>query len=173
MKLNILFFLSIIILAFSQATAQTIKPKARIATPEDQIYTSMLGGILGEGAILFDGLPKEKQAILFSIIVETNSLGKVNKVEFTNPSNHADSLIRYKKVSGEIKRDKKNIFKQYKNSIYVLPILITKGGNSNILITPEFLKDFEKLIPSKDHFEKSKSLVIFKTHSVTIGDIHY
>lgn len=173
MKIRILLFLSITILTFSQAKAQTAKPKARITTPEDQIYTSMLSGILGEGAFYFDALPKEKQSILFSIIVDIDNFGKVAKIEFTNPSNQADSLIRYEKVSNEIKRDRKNIFKQHKNSIYVLPILITKDGNNSILITPEFLKNFEKLIPSKDHFEKSKSLNILRTRSVMIGDIHY
>ncbi|MBB5624123.1 hypothetical protein HDE69_005220 [Pedobacter cryoconitis] len=166
MKLNILFFLSVITLTFSHAKAQNLKP-------EDQIYSAVLRGILVEGAIPFDNLPKEKQAILFSIIVKIDNLGKVDKVEFTNPSNHSDSLIRYTQVTNEIKRDKKNIFRQYKNFIYVLPILITKDGNSNILITPEFLADFEKLIPKKDQFDKSKCLNITRTYSLKIGDIHY
>ncbi|MBB6274087.1 hypothetical protein HDF26_004560 [Pedobacter cryoconitis] len=165
-KLSVLSFLSVITLTFSQAKAQNLKP-------EDQIYSAVVHGILSEGAIPFDKLPKEKQAILFSIVVKIDNLGKVENVEFTNPSNHADSLIRYTQVTNEIKRDKKNILKQYKNSIYVLPILITKDGNNNILITPEFLADFEKLIPKKDQFDKSKSLNITRTYSIKIGDIHY
>ncbi|AMP97249.1 hypothetical protein AY601_0282 [Pedobacter cryoconitis] len=173
MKITKLFFLSIIILISVQTNAQNKKLKARITTPEDQIYTSMLSGIMTEGTFNFDALPPEKQSVLFSIIVYIDGLGKVSKVEFTNPSNRADSLIRYEKVSNEIKKDKKKIFNQYKNSIYVLPILITKGGNYSMLITPEFLKDFEKLIPSKDYFERTKSLNILRTHSVTLGDIQY
>jgi len=173
MKINISLLLSIIILTLSQARAQNIKAKYQVTTAEEQIYKSVLSGILVEGTFNFDALPREKQSVLFSIIVSIDSFGKVNKVDFTNPSSQVDSLIRYEKVANEIKKDRKKIFNQYKNSIYVLPILITKGGNYGILITPEFLEDFKKLIPSKDYFEKSKKINILRTRSVTLGDIQY
>lgn len=166
MKLNILFFLSVLILTFSKVHSQNIKP-------EDQIYLAITNGISGQGALPFADLPKEKQAILFSIIVKIDNLGKVDGVEFTNPSNHIDSLVRYKQVSDEIKRDKQSVFKKNKNTIYVLPILITKWGNSNLLITPEFIADFEKLIPKKTQFDKSRSLNIMPTQLIKVGDIQY
>ncbi|MBB6274067.1 hypothetical protein HDF26_004540 [Pedobacter cryoconitis] len=166
MKLNKLFFISVITLTFSQVRAQDLKP-------QNQIYLAVTHAILGEGAFPFADLPKEKQAILFSIIVNIDKSGKVDKVEFTNPSNHVDSLLRYKQVSDEIKRDKKNVFKKYKNSIYVLPILIKKWDNNNLLITPEFLKDFEKLIPEKSKLDKYRSINIMPTQLIKVSDIQY
>lgn len=153
-------------MGFTRVNAQSV-------SPENEIYTAVTHGILGQGIESFNNLPKEKQFMLFSIIVEIDNEGKTNKVVFTKPSNHADSLIRYKQVSDEIKRDKKNVFKNYKNSIYVLPILIIKRDLNQILLTPEFLDSFAALIPTKDHLTKSKRLTITRTYTLKIGDIQY
>lgn len=104
-------------------------------------------------------LPRQQQVLIFSVIVETDKSGNINKVDFTNRSLKIDSISFYSDVTKYLKEDKRKVFKKHRSSSYIVSVLIRDDDNYTIDVTSSFLKSVEELIPLTVS-EKNRILVV-------------
>lgn len=88
--------------------------------------------------------------------METNKVGELIDVVFTNNSPILDSVICKSCIISYVKTRKVNEFKSYENVYIIAPVLIRDIEGRTFESTKEFLENFKKLIPDQGGLTKRK-----------------
>ncbi|MEJ2880162.1 hypothetical protein [Pedobacter sp. GR22-6] len=116
---------------------------------------------------MFFGVPIDERSTLFSIVIETNQNGVIEKVAFTQGAANLDKIVSLKSVSTYLKTKKQVTFKPYKNAYIIIPVWVMAQENITFKATPAALESFKNLIPDTKNRRSNKKLHVFPT--VTYG----
>lgn len=131
----------------ANAQNKTVPTTLQSNVVRKEITSALVAGGISPVLNQLGKLPRERQILLFSVVIKTNKQGIIYMVDFTSKAAMLDSISYYQKVVKYLKTDKNKVFVKSKNSVYLVPVLIRDDGNYTIDATQDFLKSIADLVP--------------------------
>ena len=159
-----LFGLIILAFGFTQLKAQSIPNNLSLRIRNIIYYAP--------GHELFSSKNNENKAFTFGMAISINEFGKVDTVIFTNTTKSLDSIVSFKYMTKQLKKEK-TIFNPYKNTILVTVVLVRRGWDKHISNFYDYfyknkypeLSDFDEnffsVLPNIDAISRSKKVKLF------------
>lgn len=116
----------------------------------------------------------QQKGFVFGLAIRINAQGRADSVLFTNRTNILDSLVLFKSVTENLKKDKKS-FLNYKNSVLVSLVLVRRGYDPAISNFPDafqrsyspenisFDEYFAKAMPDVGRLSANKKIILLPT----------
>lgn len=145
MKTFISTLLLLLYLSFNNAMAQKIDMHAKIE--KLLLDARAYNGFIELSPEYF------QKGFVFGLAISVNGQGRVDSVAFTNRTKILDSLVLFKRVAENFKKDKKS-FLNHKNTVFVTLVLVRRGYDDAISNFPDAFqkKRYTELINFDDYF---------------------